>query len=202
MQPTEILLQEHRVIEGVLDCLEVMAQRCADENKLDIDAANKAIEFFQNYADRCHHGKEEECLFPLLESKGFPREQGPTGVMRHEHEAGRRYVRGMATAIDAIASGDPTQQAEFVSCARDFTQLLREHISKEDHCLFPMADRALSEQDQRRLMESFAQIEQVDLGSGIQEKYLNLAKELTSQYGIRCCSSDMSSGPGCCSSRE
>jgi len=85
MRPTEILMQEHRVIEQVLDCLERMAQRVEAGDELDLESAKQAIDFFRNFADRCHHGKEEDCLFPLLEQKGFSREQGPTGVMLHEH---------------------------------------------------------------------------------------------------------------------
>lgn len=101
MKPTELLMQEHRVIEQVLDCLEIMAQRANAGDKLDVESAKQAIDFFGNFADKCHHGKEEDCLFPLLEEKGFSREQGPTGVMLHEHEEGRRHVRGMAEATSA-----------------------------------------------------------------------------------------------------
>ena len=71
MRPTEILMQEHRVIEQVLDCLETMAQRAEAGEGVDLESAKQAIDFFRNFADRCHHGKEEDCLFPLLEQKGF-----------------------------------------------------------------------------------------------------------------------------------
>ncbi len=57
MRPTEILMQEHRVIEQVLNCLEIIAQRAEADSKLDTDSANQAIDFLRNFADRCHHGK-------------------------------------------------------------------------------------------------------------------------------------------------
>ena len=96
MRPTEILMQEHRVIEQVLDCLDAIANKTESGEQLDQHSATQAIDFFANFADRCHHGKEEDCLFPMLEQKGFSREQGPTGVMLHEHEVGRQHVRGMS----------------------------------------------------------------------------------------------------------
>ena len=93
MKPTEILSGEHRVIEQVLTCLERIAEQCAAEGRLDRTSAEQALEFFRNFADRCHHGKEEVHLFPALEAKGFPRDGGPTGVMLHEHDQGRAHVR-------------------------------------------------------------------------------------------------------------
>jgi len=198
MRPTEILMQEHRVIEQVLDCLETMAQRAEAGERVDLESAKQAIDFFRNFADRCHHGKEEDCLFPLLEQKGFSREQGPTGVMLHEHEEGRRHVRGMDQAVSTISAGNSAATADFVSHARAFTQLLREHIRKEDHCLFQMTDQALSEQDQSQLLESFAHVEQDDMGPGTHEKYLDIAAELAKRYGVRCRVSGTSTGSPCC----
>lgn len=198
MRPTEILMQEHRVIEQVLNCLERMAQQCADRRDLDTESASLAIDFFQNFADRCHHGKEEDCLFPLLEQKGFSREQGPTGVMLDEHETGRQHVRGMAVAVSTVTAGDSSAISDFVSHARAFIQLLREHILKEDQCLFQMTDQALNDQDQLQLLESFAHVEHDDLGPGTHEKYLDIAAKLAKRYGAECRVSGSSTGGGCC----
>ncbi|WP_197530899.1 hemerythrin domain-containing protein [Bythopirellula polymerisocia] len=200
MRPTEILMQEHRVIEQVLDCLEVMAQR-AEAGALDVESAKQAIDFFSNFADKCHHGKEEDCLFPLLEEKGFSREQGPTGVMLHEHEAGRKHVQGMATAVCTFETGVSEAKKDFVSHAKAFIQLLREHILKEDHCLFQMSDQALSEEDQLGLLKSFAHVEHDDLGPGTHEKYLAIATELAKRFRVTCQASNSEMGI-CCSEHQ
>lgn len=189
MQPTEILMQEHRVIEQVLNCLEIMALQCANGKELDTESARQAVDFFRNFADRCHHGKEEDCLFPLMESKGFSREQGPTGVMLYEHEMGRRHVREMAAAIEAIASGDAAKTSEFVSHAQEFIGLLRAHIQKEDQCLFKMADHAFSDQEQQQLSDSFDRVEHDDLGAETHEKYLAIAEQLAKKYDVACSAS-------------
>jgi hemerythrin-like domain-containing protein len=55
MKPTEVLGAEHRVIEQVLDCLERMAEQCERSGRIDAESAEKAIDFFQDFADRCHH---------------------------------------------------------------------------------------------------------------------------------------------------
>ena len=184
MKPTEILSAEHRIIEQVLDCLEKMAQNCATEGRLDQTSAEQALDFFRNFADRCHHGKEESHLFPAMEAKGFPRQGGPTGVMLHEHEQGRAYIRGMAAAIEAAAAGQGEAVAQFVANAHGYVGLLRQHIEKEDHCLFTMANQTLTAEDQQRLAEAFQQVEHEHLGLGTHEKYLGLADDLADRFGV------------------
>ena len=184
MKPTEILSGEHRIIEQVLDCLEKIAQNCATEGRLDKTSAEQALDFFRNFADRCHHGKEETHLFPAMEAKGFPRQGGPTGVMLSEHEQGRAHIRAMAEAIEGAAAGESEAVAQFINHAQGYVGLLREHIEKEDHCLFTMANQALTEDDQQRLLAAFENVEHEHMGLGTHEKFLNLADELADRLGV------------------
>lgn len=184
MQPTDILKGEHRVIEQVLDCLEQIAAEAGDQGRVAAEPAREAISFFRNFADRCHHGKEEAHLFPAMEAKGFPRDAGPTGVMLHEHEAGRAHIRAMDEAIDQAAAGEAPAVAQFCEHAGGYVGLLREHISKEDHCLFSMADRAFSAADQAALLAKFEQVEAHDIGEGVHQRFLDLANRLADRYGL------------------
>ncbi len=187
MKPTEVLMQEHRVIELVLSCLDRMADNCDAGLPLDIEAATQAIDFFRVFADKCHHGKEEDLLFPLMEAKGFPRDGGPTGVMLHEHELGRRQVRSMEDAVKETSLGDLAGKILFVEQARAFSALLRQHIQKEDHCLFTMADQALSPADQDELAAAFDKVESESIGRGVHEQYLNIALGLADRLGVSTC---------------
>jgi hemerythrin-like domain-containing protein len=142
------------------------------------------LDFFRNFADRYHHGKEEERLFPRLEAKGFSPHFGPTGVMRSEHEQGRRYLAAVKKAIEAGARRDGEAIDEFVRNARGYLQLLRAHIQKEDHCLFPMADQALGAAEQEQLVKEFAEVEHEPGFEDAHQKYLNLAGELAEKFGV------------------
>jgi len=184
MKPTEILSSEHRVIEQVLDCLERIAETCLNDGRLDKTSAGQSLEFFRNFADRCHHGKEETHLFPAMEAKGFPRDGGPTGVMLYEHDQGRAFIRAMAAATESAAAGDAEAINRFVAAAQGYVALLRQHIEKEDHCLFAMADRAFTAEDQQRLLEAFERVEREHIGAGTHEKYLRAADELAKRYGV------------------
>jgi hemerythrin-like domain-containing protein len=199
MQATDILKSEHRVIEQVLDCLEQLAQHCARDRTLDRKAAWQAVAFFQTFADRCHHAKEEELLFPLLESKGLSRARGPTGVMLQEHELGRHYLRSLAEVIDQAAAGNPQAQRNYVMYANAYVHLLREHIAKEDQCLFPLADRTLTGEDQQALGEAFERVEREKMHAGTHEEYLRIANDLADRFGVARTPLDPVAGQGCCS---
>lgn len=184
LRPSDILQQEHRVIEQVLECLAQIAQRAQRAGRLDVQSAEQAIDFFRNFADYCHHGKEESHFFPALEAKGVPRDGGPTGVMLHEHELGRQYVSGMSDCVAAAGDGDPVAIAQFVEHADAFIRLLRDHIQKEDHCLFHMADQVFSAADQAELLAAFAHVEEQHIGAGVHERYLQLAEELAARFDV------------------
>lgn len=183
MNASEILRSEHRVIERVLDVLQRLAD-AADSGSLDLASARQAIAFFRGFADRCHHAKEEEHLFPALEGKGLPRDGGPTGVMLYEHQRGRECIAGMDEALRSAEQGDKKAAGRFVGHARAYLQLLREHIAKEDNVLFAIADQAFSEAEQHKLLEAFARAEQEKNEPGAHEAFLRSAEELAARYGL------------------
>ena len=184
MRATEILSNEHRVIERVLACLQAISEEAKIKGRLDARSAREAVEFFRTFADRCHHGKEEVHLFPALEAQGFPRHGGPTGVMLAEHDEGRAAVRNMEEQIVPAAVGDAAAVSRFVEHAQQFINLLREHIYKEDHVLFQLADRTLTETEQQSLLAAFQNVETEDMGAGAHERLLGIADRLAARYGV------------------
>jgi hemerythrin-like domain-containing protein len=183
VKPTDILSSEHRVIEQVLECLGKLVEQSESGGKLEPKPARNAVSFFRDFADRCHHAKEETHLFPAMEAKGFPREGGPTGVMVYEHNLARGHVRKMDESIEAASEGDPAALGRFIHHARAYGDLLRNHIEKEDHCLYTMANQAFSEEDQQELLDAFEKVEAEEIGAGVHEKYLRIADELADRFG-------------------
>ena len=95
-----------------------------------------------------------------------------------------RISGAMADAIEGAAAGKSEAVAQFVSHAQGYVGLLREHIEKEDHCLFTMANQALTEDDQQRLWQAFEHVEHEHMGLGTHEKFLQLADELADRFGV------------------
>ena len=176
---TEVLKHEHRIIERVLAVVETLAERPGMGSK---EAWEKAIDFIRNFADKCHHLKEEQLLFPALEEHGIPRDGGPVGMMLAEHEEGRALVRAMAESL-ARAGVDPKVEAALKQNARAYLRLLREHIQKEDEILFKIAEDVLPPEEQKRLAQEFEQHEAEEIGAGVHERYVRIAQELEKAAG-------------------
>ncbi len=182
MKPTEELMTEHRAIERMLRILEHVADRLEAGTVTDPADLEAMVEFIRVFADRCHHGKEEDLLFQAMEAAGVPRQGGPIGVMLAEHTLGRDYVRGMAEAIPRYAAGEAGAAARFAENARGYVALLSQHIVKEDQILYPIADRVLSQQTQAELSRGFARVEEERVGPGKHEAFHALLDRLEATY--------------------
>ncbi len=141
--PTRILRAQHQNILRLADALERVLDAGASAGSLDHEAVEDCVLFIRLYADALHHGKEEDLLFPELEAAGMPRDGGPIAVMLYEHAQGRAYCRAMADALPAARSGDEQARRRLVDAGRSYIDLIRQHIAKEDHILFQVADRLI-----------------------------------------------------------
>ena len=182
MKPTEILRREHVLIKRVLGALAAEADRIEAKAAVDAEGLRKGITFLRSFADRCHHGKEEVRLFPVLQAKGVGCEPGDINVLIAEHEQGRKLVRAVESSIGDAEKGQAASKASLCGCIREYRELLTEHIRKEDDCLFPAADRALSQSEQDELLRAFEEFEQKEIGPGMHEHLHALAEELIRRW--------------------
>jgi hemerythrin-like domain-containing protein len=176
---TALLGDEHRIIERVLAVLQKLTTKPV-ENAL--DDWKKALDFFSHFADKCHHFKEEQVLFPAMEEHGIPKDGGPIGMMLMEHEEGRGYVRAMVAAIRLVETKNEVAKEILIEKAKAYLQLLREHIQKEDEILFRIADDVIPPDEQKALLRSFEEHEAKEIGEGVHEKYLTLVEELEGHH--------------------
>lgn len=185
MKATEILSSEHRVIERVIAALESATNRLEAGQPVRAGFFLDAADFIKGFADGCHHAKEEGVLFKAMTASGLPQQGGPVGVMLMEHEQGRAFTRGMRAAAKRLQNGDPAAAGEILSNARGYAALLRQHIQKEDHVLFPMADQVIPAEQHETIYEGFEAVEHEETGEGVHEKYLVLAEKLEAEAGLR-----------------
>ena len=178
MRPTEILKREHDVILLVLEAAERELDSVKDTGEVDSDRIGKMLDFFSNFADRCHRAKEENLLFASVQERGMPRHSGPLATMLVEHDEGRARVQAAADALPRAAQGDPSAVTAVQESLFAYIELLRAHIGKEDGILYPVADQLLSAQDQRLLEERLERAEAEEMGDGVRQKYHTLAHEL------------------------
>lgn len=172
----EILMEDHKAILSALDLLEKMLAKRTSEAE-EIVEFQGFIGFLKEFADKCHHGKEEGMLFPAMIAAGVPDRGGPVGVMMAEHIQGRGYISSMSEALEGEYDRPKLENA-----ARDYIALLRAHIAKEDTILFPMADRVIQDQELEKLRAGFEEHEEKVLGHGRHEELHHMLHEMQEKY--------------------
>jgi len=175
MRPAGDLMEEHRVVERMLAVVSKAADMLDAGQQLDGNVFANAADFFKNFTDRCHHGKEEKLLFVKLVERGLSGEVGPIAVLLREHEDGRAHVRKIAEL-----SSKPLSErtgSDLVKQVRAYADILKPHIQKEDSVLFPMANWMLTPDDQKELEEGFEEIEEKVMGPGVHERYHHMIEE-------------------------
>jgi hemerythrin-like domain-containing protein len=184
MDAIRILKDEHRTIKRVLDALdqfiETQPSLPHESSKADL---LRFVEFIRLYADRMHHGKEEEILFERMVASGFPKQAGPLAVMYHEHDQGRAFVKELTSLGEQVAEWSPADRKRLVNACRGYTELLRNHIYKEDNVLYPMAKDGLNAAALAFVDERVEEYETSEPQRSEKLRLEALASELTEKYG-------------------
>jgi len=174
---SEDLIHEHKgILEGI-DILESMIEEINKGKSVDHSDLEEIVKFFRLFADKCHHGKEEKSLFPEMIKSGISSENSPIEQMFKEHKLGREYISSMTSAL-----GNKKLNPDFVQAGKDYIELIRSHILKEDTILFPMGDKQIPGDKQSELLENFEKFEQEVMGEGIHEELHSLLGKLKNKY--------------------
>jgi len=171
------LVAEHEMIERSMAVL----KNCLDH----IDASLKhprqmlrAIDFLLEFGDKVHNRKEEEFLFPLMQTRGVPVAGGPVGVMLQEHEMERDLLVWMAGQVSAHAKSQPDQRQEFCRKGYEYLKIRAEHIWKENDILYNLARKVLNQQDEADLLASFQDLNEATYGEDATEKFNRMLNEV------------------------
>jgi hemerythrin-like domain-containing protein len=182
MMPIGPLMIEHRLIERMIDVMEKELTIFEKEKKLEPDFLEMAVDFIRTYADRCHHGKEEDILFRELGGKKLKDEHRHTmEELVEEHQKGRNITARLVEANKRYVAGHGDAMSIVTDCMRSLIQFYPKHIEKEDkHFFIPCMDY-FSEAEQQAILREEWEFDR----NLIHEKYKNIViaveKELTSR---------------------
>jgi len=180
---TAELIAEHRIIDRMVEVIDHLAREIGAGRSVAGEELRQVLDFIENFADRCHHAKEDETLFPLLAERGVPDEKGgPIGTMSSEHERSRALTREIAANLELYDSGDTGAAKVIADSAAAYARLLRPHLDKEEEVLFAIAEEVLTDEDTAKLVVAFAQLEEEHLGPDGKDRYIELVEELESRY--------------------
>lgn len=178
MRAADILEHDHEAVLVVMKAARNEAEAIKNTGQANAQRIGEFIDFFRNFVDRCHHGKEEKHLFLKLEERGVPRDRGPIGVMLQEHELGRDEVRAISDALTRLDNGDSRAAEAIKEHLLVYAELLETHIQKENRILFSMGDRVLTPANQQSLVDAFDAVEREEMGEGTHERYHQWIYEL------------------------
>ena len=157
---TRALVDEHKLILRMIALLERNAPRTAAGGYTNWQFYLDGVDFIRSYADRFHHAKEEDVLFEALVANGMPRANSPIAAMLMEHDQGRAYVKAMETAAQEALAGQSGREQTIAENALAYAALLRDHISKEDHILYPLAERGIPDTMRDGIIDGYIAAEQ------------------------------------------
>lgn len=146
MTAIDILRNEHRLIILSLAVLANISDRLDNHEPVELAHLSELVTFYRLYADKSHHTKEEDLLFQAMAEAKVPDEDDLVGSLLLEHTLCRAFVDMMEDAVDEAANNKSDYAANFSEAARGFVLLMSQHICKEDHTLYPMAEKHFSDQ--------------------------------------------------------
>lgn len=179
----DILVNEHGNIKKILKVIRKICVSILEGKEVPNDDLALIIDFIRNYADKYHHGKEEDMLFKDMATELVDKiGPGPIQGMLIEHDYGRGFVRELEAALKTYKEGNNDVKVDIIANAMGYANLLEKHIFKEDNMLYRYAQNNLSEETLNKLDKEFKNFEKDKKHLEIKEKYLNLVEELEKKY--------------------
>lgn len=179
MLPIGPLMREHRLIEKMIDVVKSELTEMHEEKELDPAFIDVAVDFFRTYADRCHHGKEEDILFKELAEKRLSEDDKKTmNELVEEHNYARKTVGMLKDAKTRFVQGDRNALMDVEALLKELAKFYPKHIEKEDKHFFYPCMKYFAKPELDAMLQSFWEFDR----NMIHEKYEKIVadKEKTS----------------------
>lgn len=173
--PAGPLMMEHRVIERMIAVLQTHVAEIERTGVADPPLIDTAVDFIRTYADRCHHGKEEDVLFRLLADK--PLDASLSAAMADlvaDHVHGREVTRRLVDANERYRSGDDASLGTITACLTELTAFYPVHIEKEDRRFFKPCLEQFTRAEKDAMLAEFDEFDR----SLIHERYRSVVEAL------------------------
>lgn len=175
MQARGPLMVEHRLIERMLSVIKDALVRIESSQRVDPVFVDTAVDFIRIYADRTHHGKEEEILFRDLDKRPLSAEDRRVmNELIEDHVFGRKITKALVDANSRYRNGDEIALAEIAGKLQTLVEFYPKHIEKEDKVFFPAARAYLTDTEDQAMLAEYWEFDR----KMIHEKYEALVEGL------------------------
>lgn len=177
MLPIGPLMWEHRLIERMIKLMKAEILAISETAKLDSNFINVTIDFLRTYADRCHHGKEEDILFRELARRNLSETDKMTmNELTEEHRYARETVKHLVQTVDKYTSGIAESLREVSRVLEDLSEFYPRHIEKEDKRFFYPCMRYFTPAEQEDMLKGFWEFDR----KMIHDKYTKIVEGMES----------------------
>jgi len=178
--PAGPLAHEHRVIERLIAVMREKLELLREEGRVDPTFVVVATDFIRTYADRCHHGKEEDILFRDLAEKDLsePVAEAMQDLIQ-EHVYGREVTGRLVQANAAYAAGDTSVLPQIESAMQQLVDFYPRHIEKEDQHFFKDCLEYLTPEEQQSMLLEYDEFDR----ELVHEKYRAVVESLEAGAG-------------------
>lgn len=174
MMPIGPMMIEHRLIERMIRVMRAELDRFLREKKADPEAIMTFVDFVRTYADRCHHGKEEDILFRELAKRKISDEhRRVVEELVRDHQWARQQTRDLVEATQKYSGGDQTAFLTITARLSALTEFYPTHIEKEDKRFFLPVMRYFSQEDKDAMLREGFEFDQ----NLIHEKYRRIVEQ-------------------------
>jgi len=174
MQARGPLMIEHRLIEQMLNIIQSVLERVEQARSIDPYFVDTAVDFIRVYADRTHHGKEEDILFRDLRKKHLSNEdQQVMDELIEDHIFGRNITKALIEANMRYRRGNEAALAEVTAHLKTLVDFYPKHIKKEDAVFFPASRTYFSDEEDQAMLAEFWEFDR----KMIHQKYKAVIKE-------------------------
>ncbi len=168
------LMWEHRIIERMVKLLEKELIQIKKTEKIDTTLLLAGVDFFKTYADRTHHGKEEDILFRDLATKELsPVHKKIMDNLVEDHVFARKTVRTLLDASNSFAQGNKQSLKDVISALETLVALYPRHIYTEDKEFFYPCMEYFNTQEQECMLQEFYEFDK----KMIHEKYTKMIQD-------------------------
>ncbi len=184
MYSIELMVMEH---DNILLFIEAVRNACCgilEGKEVDTEDFEKMIQFARNYADKHHHGKEEQVLFlEMTEHLGKIGENLIQHGMLIEHDYGRLHISDLEASLNLYKEDLQTiYKLGIIEGAAGYANLLTRHIDKENEVVYKYAEKSLAPEILESVDSRVRDFEKEAEQQKIQEKYLGILKDLREKY--------------------
>lgn len=173
-------MTEHRVIERMLAILKRELETMGEQGRADPSVIDIATDFIRTYADRCHHGKEEDILFKRLAAKDLDVELAAVMAgLVDDHVRARAMARRLIEGNRRYAAGDTSALSEIESSVQELVEFYPVHIEKEDRHFFKPCLEYFTDEEKKQMLADFDEFDR----ALIHEKYRGVVEELERTLG-------------------